>query len=100
MEIKTKFNLDDNVFIEYNGRFLECKVYGICTSNEIFVSPDTKDEEGIEVCEEDISKEILYTFYVNQRDSSGKRKLIKYNEKNVFATKEELISSIKFEKYL
>ena len=99
-EFKTKFSLNDEVFIEYNGRFLKCKVLGVSVDESICVIINEKESEGIEVYNNQTDKTIYYHFYVNQNDGTGFRKHIQYKEKNVFKTKEELVEHINVESFL
>ncbi len=99
-EFKTKFNLSDEVFIEYKGHILKCRVFGIQVNEEIQVFEDKEKPEGIDIDYKSIDRTIYYDFYINQYDNTGVRKRISYQEKNVYSTKQELIESIEVESFL
>lgn len=99
-EFKTKFSLNDKVFIEYRGHILECRVFGVQVIEEINVISDKEKPDGIKIFKKDIEKTIYYRFYVNQYDSTGTRRSIIYQEKNVYSTKQELIENIEVESFL
>ena len=99
-EFKTKFNLNDEVFIEYKGHILKCRVFGIQVNEENKVFEDKEKPEGIDIDYDCIDQTIYYDFYINQYDNTGIRRRISYMEKYVYATKQDLIDSIEVETFL
>jgi hypothetical protein len=96
MKIESKYSLKDNVYIEYCGRIILARIYGIAINHYVCII----EQEDISNDNNEIVFEIVYTFYINQRDSSGKRRVVTYKENQVFSSKEELLLNIPLEEEL